>query len=284
MLVVDVWRLRLRLILFVRPIHCIDSSRTGHLSSASFCRLVVCHHLTRFLVKYDRQLFVRRYVLFPIFPFLGELQLRFLGWSSWRFNIRNPVSLIYSTVWIILQTSPLFDCVASYLFHMDFSSTEMCFNVSFYRDTWHDNRTVFFGVLAYYLFWKCKCVTSLIANKLTTTILIFLLSCNKVLQRIALDYLWRHKQTLAFKYSRLYSDFIPMTSQQLFIFTSSLLQILHPQPLPWLQFALNQASGWVAWHRTRRVDREIILEVGELSTRINIGFTRSWQLLLTSGS
>ena len=190
----------------------------------------------------------------------------------------------YSTVWIILQTSPLFDCVASYLFHMDFSSTEMCFNVSFSRDTWHDNRTVFFGVLAYYLFWKCKCVTSLIANKLTTTILIFLLSCNKVLQRTALAYLWRHKQTLAFKYSRLYSDFIPMTSQQLFIFTSSLLQILHPQPLPWLQFALNQASGWVAWHRTRRVDREIILEVGELSTRINIGFTRSWQLLLTSGS
>ena len=39
-----------------------------------------------------------------------------------------------ATVWIILQIS-FFDCVASYLFHMAFLISEMCFNVSFSRDT-----------------------------------------------------------------------------------------------------------------------------------------------------
>jgi len=40
-----------------------------------------------------------------------------------------------ATVWIILQTSLFFDCVASYLLRMAFSLTEMCFNVSFSRET-----------------------------------------------------------------------------------------------------------------------------------------------------
>jgi len=41
----------------------------------------------------------------------------------------------------------------------------MCFNVSFPRDTWHDNLSVFFGFLADCLFWKCKYITSLVAKK-----------------------------------------------------------------------------------------------------------------------
>jgi len=53
---------------------------------------------------------------------------------------------------------------------MAFSLTEMCFNISCFRDTWHDNRNVFFGVLADCLLWKCECNNFLIVNKCTTTI------------------------------------------------------------------------------------------------------------------
>ena len=38
--------------------------------------------------------------------------------------------------------------------------------------TWHDNRSVYFGVLARCLLWKCKCNTSIIANKLPTTCIV----------------------------------------------------------------------------------------------------------------
>jgi len=39
-----------------------------------------------------------------------------------------------ATLWIILQTS-FIDCIASYLFHMAFSLSEMCYIVGFSRDT-----------------------------------------------------------------------------------------------------------------------------------------------------
>ena len=73
-----------------------------------------------------------------------------------------------TTVWIILQTSP-FNCFASCLFAWPFHLLKCVFDVSLFRDTWLDNRTVFFGVLANYLLWKCKCNIFLIAYKLTTT-------------------------------------------------------------------------------------------------------------------
>ena len=57
-------------------------------------------------------------------------------------------------------------CYRSYLFHMAFSLTEICFDVNFSTDTWHDNRSVFFGILADCLFWICKYITSLVAIKL----------------------------------------------------------------------------------------------------------------------
>jgi len=41
--------------------------------------------------------------------------------------------------------------------------------LAFLGDTWHDNRIVFFGVLADCFLRKCKCNAFLIAIKLTTT-------------------------------------------------------------------------------------------------------------------
>jgi len=89
------------------------------------------------------------------------------GASWWEKPVatQHPVE----TMWIILQTSPFFNCTASYLFRMAFSLTEMCFNVGFFRDTWHDNRIVFFGVLSDCFLWKCKCSTFFTASKPTTT-------------------------------------------------------------------------------------------------------------------
>jgi len=52
------------------------------------------------------------------------------------------------------------------------------------RDTWLDNRTVIFGVLANYWLWKCKCNIFLVDNKLTTTILPFNKSAKHITTKI----------------------------------------------------------------------------------------------------
>jgi len=74
---------------------------------------------------------------------------------------------------------PSIVCVASfsYLFAWHLPWPFINLNVSLmlacllllFRDTWLDNRTIFFGVLANYLLRKCKCNIFLIPNKLTTT-------------------------------------------------------------------------------------------------------------------
>jgi len=65
-------------------------------------------------------------------------------------NERNqlPPSTPCATVWIILQTAPLFNCVASYLSRMAFSLTEMSSNVSFLGTPDMITVLFFFGVLA----------------------------------------------------------------------------------------------------------------------------------------